>query len=80
MFIQINARSILSLKNKIFLMVVIEEWLLYVSTVYLKLILSLWVELVQISFDTGSRIHAVSINQVINSLNLLVMLSGAGAT
>lgn len=61
-------------------MVVIEEWLLYVSTVYLKLILSLWVELVQISFDTGSRIHVVSINQVINSLNLLVMLSGAGAT
>lgn len=69
-----------SLKNKIFLMVMIEEWLFYVSTVYLKLILSLCVELVQISFDTGSRIRAVSISQVINFLNLLVTLSGAGAT
>lgn len=58
----------------------IEEWLFYVSAVYLKLILSLCVELVQISFDTGPRIRAVSISQVINFLNLLVTLSGAGAT
>lgn len=78
MFLLINLHSPCYWKVKYFLQLWQSGCFMF-STVCLKFVLSPWLGLFPISFDTDSKSHTVSISWVVNCLNFLVPISNAGA-